>query len=115
MRIRWGKARTKSGREQPHVSGETDQVDAMLLKAGDDLGIVLRALAAARFDHRGWETPAAGRCDARRIRSIGNDDGDLSLGKPFSAMASAMARKFEPRPESRIPNRAGWAARFTRR
>ena len=78
--MRWGKARTNSRGQQPHVAGETDQIDLMGLEAGDDLGIMFGARASPGLDHFGCKSCAAGGLDSRRIAAVGDHDRDAGIG-----------------------------------
>ena len=46
LRMRFGKRRNKTRREQAHVAGQNDKIDPMLTQAGDHIGIVIGAGAA---------------------------------------------------------------------
>ena len=92
------------GREQAHVSGQADQIDFVLLQRGDDFAIVLFArLALGRNDQRlrvpcGLAIsmpPASGLLEMTTAMR--------ALGILPAATLWAMASKFEPRPESRMP------------
>lgn len=63
--------------EKPHVSGETDQVDAVLPQAADDLRVMLGALASAGFDGQCFQAPFAGGVQAGGIGFIGDDNRNL--------------------------------------
>ena len=102
-----GECGDESGREQAHVAGEADEVDVMLAKAGDEVGVVVGARAAFGDEDSGRKVEVAGGLDARGVGDVGEDDGDLDVGEAAFAMDRAMARKFEPRPESNTPNLSG--------
>ena len=98
-----GKRRHKLRRKQPHVAGQADQVDPCAVRQA-----VTSASCSARL--RPLETnTACGRpssraaCDALGVGHIRDHDRDLNTLQAPARIDSAMARKFDPRPESRMP------------
>ena len=79
----------------------------MRLQAGDDFGIMFGALSVPRASITWVANPAlrAAAIPGASLRfEITTAISALLPDGPW-AMASAMARKFDPRPESRIPRR----------
>src|SRR5712664_2541660 len=72
----------KKGREQAHVSGETDQIDLVFVENGSDLAVVHFALEAFRGDHTGLDSARFRTLDAGRAIAIADDDGDLRVRNP---------------------------------
>ena len=68
-------------REQAHVSSEADEIDVMLVEAGDDFGVMLSALASAGLDGDGIEAERAGGVETGCVGLVGDDDGDLAAGE----------------------------------
>ena len=80
-----GKSSDELGREQTHITGETDEVDVVCLEAGDHVGIVLGA-GAAFGDERGVrQAEIFGGMESGRIGDVGEDDGDLDAGQTAGA------------------------------
>ena len=68
------------GREQPHVAGEANEIDIILLQRGSQVAVVLFARLAFRWNHQRIQ-PTRTRCDdARRICFIGNDNRNARVG-----------------------------------
>src|SRR5271166_1043290 len=92
----------KFRRQQPHVSSQADQIDIVFPQAGNNFRIMLRprpSIARAfKPSARAGSSPGASAL-FEITTAIAQP-----LGFPC-AMFSAMARKFEPRPESKIPRR----------
>ena len=61
------------GRQQPHVSGEANQIYVVLLQRGDDFTIMFLARLALRWNDQRIQATLAGSYDSRRIRPIGDD------------------------------------------
>ena len=78
----------------------------MRAQAGDHVGVVLLALAALRDKDRGAAVPS--RAPWPDPAASATFEITTAISAPFSRPAridSAMARKLEPRPESRMPRR----------
>ena len=86
--MRWGKAATNCWREEPHVAGQANQIDAVRAQAGDHIGVVLFALASAGNKDRGGQTHLARFGQAGCVSDIRDDDGD------FGALQAAGANGF---------------------
>ena len=67
-------------REQAHVAGEADELDVMLAESGDDVGIVLGALAAAGVEGEGGEAALAGGGEAGSVGHVRDDDSNAGVG-----------------------------------
>ncbi len=95
----------ETGTEDAHVAGQADQVDPISFELGCDLLVVDLAIEAFRGENDCVQSALTGDIDPGRVGAIGNHDGDLGVEFRLAAIASAMATKFEPRPESRMPRR----------
>ena len=75
-----GEGGDKGWRDDAHVAGEADEVDFVLVEAGDELGVVGGAgLGGAAFggDGEGGEVEVAGGGEAGCVGAVGEDAGDL--------------------------------------
>jgi hypothetical protein len=72
-------------RDDAHVACETDEIDVVLVKVGDHLGVVLGALAASGGDAEGGDAELAGSGEAGSVVDVGEDDGDLHAEEPLVA------------------------------
>ena len=79
FRIRCGNCRTNQGK-QPHVAGQTDKVNFVLLKGGDDFAVVLFPRTTLRRNHERNQSALAGNRDPRRIGPVRDNDGNLCIG-----------------------------------
>ena len=70
----------ESGRDDAHVACEADEVDLVLVKAGDELGVLGVAGAAGGGDAEGGEAQFAGGLEAFGVFAVGEDDGDFGAG-----------------------------------
>ncbi len=68
-------------REQAHVTGQADEIDAVLAEAGDDVGVVFSAWAAAGDEALGGQAQLARGGYARSADDVGEDDGNLDARK----------------------------------
>src|ERR1700722_8057064 len=75
-----GKLLHEPGRQQPHISGKTDQFDFMLLQRGNDLAVMLLARSALGRNYQVVEPALACRRDPRRVGLVGNDHGYARIG-----------------------------------
>ena len=76
-------------------------------EAVGNIGIVFLSPATLRSKHRRLESRFARKSQSGRLGNIRNDDSNLDALEPAFVMEFAIALKFEPRPESRIPSRSG--------
>ena len=70
-----------SGRKQPHVACQADQVDTVLAQAGEHIGIVVGAGAALGNKKGVIQAEFTGGGEAGGIGHVGDDDGDLDPGQ----------------------------------
>src|SRR5882672_2037324 len=85
----------KKGRQQAHVSGETDQIDLLFVKNRSDLTVIDLALQAFRRNHARLDSTRFRALDARRALAIADDDGDLRVRNP--SRRNAFRQGFEVR------------------
>ena len=71
--------------DDAHIAGEADEADLLLMKAGEDFGVVLGASAADGRDAKGRQAKRAGRGEAVRVGEVGDDAGDLGRGEAMQA------------------------------
>jgi hypothetical protein len=74
-----GKRAYKLGRKQPHVTRKTYQINIRLLERRDDFRIVIFTNTAFGWYQLGLKAALPGQIQSLRIRTIGDDGGDLSL------------------------------------
>ncbi len=72
------KSAYKLRRQQPHIAGKTDQLNASLFQLRDDLGIVFFAFSAFSFDHNGLDTAFTRLYKTSRVSFVANNDRDLA-------------------------------------
>lgn len=80
-----GEGLHEGGRDDAQVAGEADDIDAMLVEAGDHLGVVVRAFAPGGGDGEGGEIEIAGGCETWSVFDVGEDYGDLGAGEAVVA------------------------------
>ena len=69
----------KKGRQQAHVSGETDQIDSVFVQYRSDLAVVAFALEAFRRNHARLDSACFRALNTGRTLAIADDDGDLRV------------------------------------
>jgi hypothetical protein len=72
-----GECGDESGREQAHVAGEADEVDFVLVKAGDEICIVVGAGPPFGTVEDGGEAELSGRGKAGCVLNVGDNYGDF--------------------------------------
>ncbi len=72
-----GKGGDELGREQAHVTGETDEIDAVAKQQSRDIGIVRFSRAPFGDLQRCRKSKLGGGGDAGSIGNVGDDDGDF--------------------------------------
>ena len=97
-----GEGAHKLRRDDAHVSGQADQIDAMLAQRSDDLGVVLGALAPRRWNGDGEQTELSRRFEAGGVGQVRQNDGDLRAGE--TALADRLGDGHEVRTASREQN-----------
>jgi hypothetical protein len=76
-----GKGGDELRREEAHVAGQADEVDAVGAEAGEDIAIVVGAGAAFGDEESGGQAEIAGGGEAGSVGDIGDDEGDLNAGE----------------------------------
>ena len=67
----------KPGREQAHVSGETDEINLVLLEHGGDFAIMLLAGFVFRWNAKRIETAPLSSFEACGFSAVGDDNSNL--------------------------------------
>ncbi len=70
-----GEGLDEGGRDDAHVAGEADEVDLVVVEAGDHLGVVVGALAAGGGDGDGGQAEVSGGGEAGGVFDVGEDYG----------------------------------------
>ena len=78
-----GEGRDKLRREQTHVAGKNDEIDAMFAQAGDDVGVVLGAWTAFRNMESCRKAELACGGEAGRVGDVGDRNRDFNSLKFF--------------------------------
>ena len=96
----------KPWRKQPHISGKANQIDIVLLQRRDNFAVMLFPRLALRWNHQRIQSAlrAVAMPGASALLEM-TTAMRASAMRPAS-MLSAMATKFEPRPERRMPGNA---------
>jgi len=76
-----GEGLNEEGREETHVSGETDEVYIVVEEGLEAGSVVDFAGLAARDVESGGEIEFAGGGEAGCVGDVGDDDGDLGVGE----------------------------------
>src|SRR6185437_7474312 len=74
-----GELADEGGAEQPHESGQTDQIDRVLAEGIDDRTVVDFAVEPAGRQANGRKAAFACAGEAGGVGAVGDDDGDLSI------------------------------------
>src|SRR5438552_9169046 len=83
-----GKATHKLWREQSHVSGQADQVNLGRSQGRNHFFLMLLALFPLRWDYLSIQSAPSRRPYPRRLRNVGNDDGNLHRQFPILDVVS---------------------------
>jgi len=86
------------GREQPHVSGQADEIDVVLREGGDDFAVVFFAGLAFGRNHQSIQPALTRDGNPRRIGPVRNDDCDARVRN--AARINAVGDGDEVRPAS---------------
>ena len=70
----------KGRRKDAHVAGEDDEVDPVLLKSSDHLGVMFRPLSSDGADGVRGEAELGRGDETWSVQDIGENDGDLGAG-----------------------------------
>lgn len=70
----------KIGRKQPHVAGQANQIDPLLLQNGYHLAVVSLTFEAFRRQHVRQQSASFGPFDSRSVRTIADDHRDSRAG-----------------------------------
>src|SRR6202790_4028455 len=90
-----GKRSHEKRREQPHVSGEADEIDLLLAEDGDDLAVVGFALETFGGNDARRDFALLSLVNARRAFTVANDHGDFGIGN--AAVGDAVREGLEVR------------------
>jgi len=74
-----GKGLDEGGRDDAHVAGEADEVDVVVIEAGDHFGVVVGTFAAGGGDDDGGEAEVSGGGEAGGVFDVGEDYGDFGV------------------------------------
>lgn len=72
--------RKEGGRDEPHVSGEADQIHLMLAQTSDDRSVMLAAAESFALDYVRIQAAIFCRFDAWNIRFVGDYDCNFRAG-----------------------------------
>src|ERR1700676_3777694 len=67
------------GRQQAHITGQTDQINLVFAQNGNNLAVVSLALKPARGDDLGRDAPHVGALNSLRAFAIGDNYGDARI------------------------------------
>jgi hypothetical protein len=73
-----GKGRNERWRDDAHIAGKTDEVDLVLVKAGDYLDVMFGAFASCGGNSEGRKIEFASRREAVSVFNIREHNRDLS-------------------------------------
>jgi hypothetical protein len=72
-----GEGTDEAWRDDAHVTGEADEVDFVLMEAGEHLGVVVGTLATSGGNAERGEVHLARRGETGSVFAVGEDDGDF--------------------------------------
>ena len=86
-------------RQDAHVPGKTDQIDALVAQDRNDLAIVLFTFTSAAFDDDCLDSALAGDLETFRVALIADHDGDLGVWN--CAVSNRVGERNHVRPAAR--------------
>src|SRR5579864_5553166 len=91
--------------QQPHISRETNQINAVLLESRDDFAIMFLAGLAFRGNHQSIQPALAGSRDSWRVRPVRDDNADPRIRNSPRRNTVRNGDKVRPAPRKKYAQR----------
>ena len=93
------------GAEQAKIACEADEIDVVSPEFFDQQAVINRPIKTFGWERNSVKAAVASYLQPRRRFAIRNDNRDFGVEPAIAEMESAIAWKFDPRPEIRMPSR----------